>query len=94
MYHFIVNIAGGSGKAKKTWDKVSSILDKNNIEYTLHKSEYAGHAKIIAKELQIEYIDILVMYRAITLKALRLGIDMEDENAYGFLSFRYKFEIA
>lgn len=51
MYHFIVNIAGGSGKAKKTWDKVSSILDKNNIEYTLHKSEYAGHAKIIAKEL-------------------------------------------
>jgi diacylglycerol kinase family enzyme len=32
MYHFIVNIAGGSGKAKKTWDKVSSILDKKFIE--------------------------------------------------------------
>ena len=43
-------------------------------------------AKIIAKELQIEYIDTGAMYRAITLKALRLGIDMEDENAYGFLS--------
>lgn len=43
-------------------------------------------AKIIAKELNIEYIDTGAMYRAITLKALRLGIDMEDENAYSFLN--------
>lgn len=42
-------------------------------------------AKIIAKKLNIEYIDTGAMYRAVTLKALRLGIDMEDENAYGFL---------
>lgn len=43
-------------------------------------------AKILAKKLGIEYIDTGAMYRAITLKALRLGIDMEDEDAYGFLS--------
>ncbi|MBE6130817.1 MAG: (d)CMP kinase [Erysipelotrichaceae bacterium] len=43
-------------------------------------------AKILAKKLNIEYIDTGAMYRAVTLKALRLGIDMEDENAYGFLS--------
>ena len=43
-------------------------------------------AKIIAKKLNIEYIDTGAMYRAITLKALRLGVDMEDENAYGFLN--------
>lgn len=42
-------------------------------------------AKIIAKKLNIEYIDTGAMYRAVTLKALRLGVDMEDENAYGFL---------
>lgn len=42
-------------------------------------------AKIIAKKLNIEYIDTGAMYRAITLKALRLGVDMEDEKAYGFL---------
>lgn len=42
-------------------------------------------AKILAKKLNIEYIDTGAMYRAITLKALRLGIDMEDENSYGFL---------
>ena len=42
-------------------------------------------AKIIAKKLNIEYIDTGAMYRAVTLKALRLGVDMEDENAYEFL---------
>lgn len=42
-------------------------------------------AKIIAKELNIEYIDTGAMYRAVTLKALRLGVNMEDENAYSFL---------
>ena len=43
-------------------------------------------AKIIAKKLNIEYIDTGAMYRAVTLKALRQGIDMEDDNAYGFLN--------
>lgn len=42
-------------------------------------------AKIIAKKLNIEYIDTGAMYRAVTLKALRLGVNMEDENAYEFL---------
>ena len=43
-------------------------------------------SKILAQELGFEYIDTGAMYRAITLKALRLGIDMENENEYGFLS--------
>ena len=43
-------------------------------------------AKIVAKKLNIEYIDTGAMYRAITLKALKLGIDMEDENGYYFLN--------
>ena len=42
-------------------------------------------AKNLAKKLNIEYVDTGAMYRAITLKALRLGIDMEDEGAYTFL---------
>ena len=42
-------------------------------------------SKILAQELGFEYIDTGAMYRAITLKAMRLGIDMNDENAYGFL---------
>lgn len=42
-------------------------------------------SKIVAEKLHFEYIDTGAMYRAITLKAIRLGIDMEDETAYGFL---------
>ena len=38
-------------------------------------------SKILAQELGFEYIDTGAMYRAITLKAMRLGIDMNDENA-------------
>ncbi len=43
-------------------------------------------SKILAKELNFEYIDTGAMYRAITLKALRLGINMENENEYTFLN--------
>ena len=43
-------------------------------------------AKFLAKKLNIEYIDTGAMYRAITLKAMRLGIDMEKDEEYGFLS--------
>ena len=43
-------------------------------------------AKYLAKKLNIEYIDTGAMYRAITLKAMRLGINMEIDEEYSFLS--------
>lgn len=42
-------------------------------------------AKLIAKELNIEYVDTGAMYRAITLKAMNLNKNLEDENSYDFL---------
>lgn len=42
-------------------------------------------AKIVAKMLNIEYIDTGAMYRAITLKAMKLNKNLEDENEYDFL---------
>lgn len=42
-------------------------------------------AKIIAKKLSIEYIDTGAMYRAITLKALRLKKNLELDSEYDFL---------
>lgn len=42
-------------------------------------------SKEIAKKLNIEYLDTGAMYRAVTLKAMRLGVDMENDDAYGFL---------
>lgn len=42
-------------------------------------------AKLVAKELGFLYVDTGAMYRAITLKALKLNIDLQDENSYRFL---------
>ncbi len=42
-------------------------------------------AKEVAKALHCEYIDTGAMYRAVTLKALRLNINMENESEYSFL---------
>jgi CMP/dCMP kinase len=42
-------------------------------------------AKMLAKKLNFVYIDTGAMYRAITYKALKLHIDLEDENEYQFL---------
>lgn len=42
-------------------------------------------AKAISKNLHFEYLDTGAMYRAVTLKALRLGINLEDESEYKFL---------
>jgi len=38
-------------------------------------------SKIIAKKLDIMYLDTGAMYRALTLKAMRQGVDLNDENA-------------
>ena len=42
-------------------------------------------AKALAKILNIEYLDTGAMYRAITLKALRLGINLNNEDEYKFV---------
>ena len=42
-------------------------------------------AKIIARKLGFEYLDTGAMYRAATVKALRLGIDIYDESQYDYI---------
>ena len=40
-------------------------------------------SKLIAKRLKLLYVDTGAMYRALTLKAMRKGIDLRDERAGG-----------
>ena len=42
-------------------------------------------AKAIARDLGFEYLDTGAMYRAVALKATRLGVNLEDEDSYEFL---------
>ena len=46
-------------------------------------------AKILAKNLDFEYLDTGAMYRAATIKALRLGIDINDESQYDFILYQF-----
>lgn len=46
-------------------------------------------SKLVAERLNFEYIDTGAMYRAITLKALKLGVDLEKEESYKFLKSTY-----
>lgn len=42
-------------------------------------------AKMVAKRLHYTYIDTGAMYRATTYKAIVLGVDLQDPEAFGFL---------
>ncbi len=50
-------------------------------------------AKLVAELFKYTYIDTGAMYRAITLKAMRLNVELNDEDAFDFLnqtSFDYE----
>lgn len=51
MYNIVVNPNGGKGKSLKALEKVEEILKNAGVEYVIRKTEYAGHATEIAKEL-------------------------------------------
>ncbi|PAT01019.1 cytidylate kinase [Candidatus Izimaplasma bacterium ZiA1] len=49
-------------------------------------------AKLLSKQLNFIYIDTGAMYRAITLKALELNINLEDESKFTFIdNTRFEF---
>jgi cytidylate kinase len=51
-------------------------------------------AKLLAQRLGISYLDTGAMYRALTLKALRLKMDLSDEEALTTLARRTKIAFA
>lgn len=50
-------------------------------------------AKEVAKRLGLKYIDTGAMYRALTLKAMRTGVNLEDEDALCELFHRTRIEL-
>ena len=67
----------------------------NHIQIAIDGPAGAGKstiAKLIAKKLNYIYIDTGAMYRAITLKAMNLNIDLNDENSFNFVkNTKFKF---
>ena len=51
MFHFIVNIKSGRGRALKSIRKITDYCALHAIEYALHITRYKGHGAEIAREL-------------------------------------------
>lgn len=53
ILQFIINPAGGGGKAAKAWFKLKSELNKHSVSYTEHFTKSKGDAIEIVKKLAI-----------------------------------------
>ena len=87
MYHIIVNPQGGKGKSMKALATVEEIFKNNNAEYVVHKTDYAGHATEIAKELsQTPDTNIVVMGGDGSFHEVLCGIDNFDNVTLGLIA--------
>jgi len=71
------------------------FMEKRNFAIAIDGPAAAGKstvAKIVAKKLSFLYIDTGAMYRAITLKALKNGINVNNEDALLQLLMRTKID--
>lgn len=50
-YHLIINELSGSGKGKKTAQKISKLLTDKNLSFQLHRSTYPGHTIALTKAI-------------------------------------------
>lgn len=87
MYHIIVNPQGGKGKSLKALETVEEMFKNNNAQYVVHKTEYAGHATEIAKELsQTPDTNIVVMGGDGSFHEVLCGIDNFDNVTLGLIA--------
>lgn len=87
MYHIIVNPQGGKGKSLKALTTVEEIFKNNNAQYVVHKTEYAGHATEIARELsKTPDTKIVVMGGDGSFHEVLCGIDNFDNVTLGLVA--------
>lgn len=87
MYHIIVNPQGGKGKSLKALKTVEELFKNNNAQFTVHQTEYAGHATEIAKELsKTPDTNIVVMGGDGSFHEVLCGIDNFDNVTLGLIA--------
>ena len=88
MYHFIVNLNSRTGKAKKIWEELRSVLERRNVMYALHETRYAGHAIEISRKLIRKYpapIKIIVLGGDGTFNEVINGAREHDKIELGYI---------
>ncbi len=88
MYYFIVNISGGSGKAKKTWIRVRDELKRRNVEYKAFRTKSSEHTGVLAgkiSELSDDDIHMVVVGGDGTINAVLNGIKDFDRITFSVI---------
>ncbi len=88
MYYFIVNYTGGSGNARKTWNRVHFLLKEKGIDYKAYVTKRAGHAGELAKrisELDEEDIRLVVVGGDGTINEVLNGITDFSQVRFGVI---------
>ena len=53
-YHFIVNPVAGAGSAKGSFETIEALLKEQGVDYSVSYTQFAGHAKDLAREALLE----------------------------------------
>ena len=87
MLDIIINPIGGKGKSAKALKQVEETLTRRKVEYKVYKTEYAGHATEIARELsQKPDTKIVVMGGDGSFHEVLCGIENFDNVTLGIIA--------
>ncbi|WP_149553871.1 diacylglycerol/lipid kinase family protein [Treponema pectinovorum] len=88
MYYFIVNEYGGSGQARRTWERVQSVLDEQKIKYQKFVPECKGYSAVLAEhisELEDDDIRLVVVGGDGTVNEVLNGIRSFERIKFGVI---------
>lgn len=61
MYDIIFNPVSAKGKSRAALNVVEGVLHSKSIPYTVHETQYQGHAKELAAALSAQPVNLIVM---------------------------------
>ena len=61
MYDIIFNPVSAKGKSRAALNIVEGVLQSKSIPYTVHETQYQGHAKELAAALSAQPVNLIVM---------------------------------
>lgn len=60
MYYFIVNPVAGNGKALESMEKISTLLQEQNVPFTVLQTKKPGDGQIVASSLKPTNEDVVI----------------------------------